>query len=132
MSQNTETGRLRPHPDERFAGDSHFFDLNKALERLRQEAHEAQSGHRQMTLFHRAPTTQVLFAFEANGELADHAANGLVTILVLEGEIAVEAAGQTHQLGAAMMLVLAPGVRHSLRAAQPSAMLLTVQLERDR
>jgi quercetin dioxygenase-like cupin family protein len=36
-----------------------------------------------MTIFHRAPVTQVIFAFEPGGELADHAAHGLVTIHVL-------------------------------------------------
>jgi len=126
---NQET-RARTHPTERFAGDSHVFDLNAAILDLRAETREARHGHRQMTIFHRAPVAQVLFAFEAGGELADHAANGLVTIQVLEGRLAVQESGQTHQLQAGMMLVLSPGVRHSVRAEAVSAMLLTVHLEK--
>lgn len=128
MSEQYEN-RLRPHPDARFAGDTHVFDLNDALQKLRAEAHSGQSGHRQMTLSHRAPVAQVLFAFEPNGELADHAAGGLVTIHVLEGQMTVQAEGQTHELGAGMVVVLAPRVRHSVRAEEKSAMLLTVHLE---
>ncbi len=121
--------RLRPHPAERFAGESHVFDLGKALQELRAEAHEARDGHRQITIFHRAPVTKVLFAFEAGGELAEHSANGLVTIHALEDGLTVQAAGETHELKADSIVVLSPNVPHSVRAAGPGAMLLTVNLE---
>ncbi len=124
--------RLRPHPSDRFAGDSHAFDLNEALRDLRAEAHEPDHGHRQVTLFQRPPVTQVLFAFEPDGEMADHAAPGLVTIHVLAGRMAVQADGREHDLRAGHLLILRPDVRHSVRAAETSAMLLTVHLEADR
>ena len=129
---NQQQDRLRSAPAERFAGEIHFFDLNEALQKLRAEAHAAESGHRQMTIFHRAPVAKVLFAFESGGELADHAANGLVTIHALEGHLTVQAAEQTHQLQAGMIVMLSPNVRHSVRAAQVSAMLLTVHMENKR
>lgn len=125
-------GRLRPHPTERFAGASHFFDLSVALAELRAETHAGEKGHRQVTIFHRAPVTKVLFAFEPGGELADHAANGLVTIHVLQGRLTVQAAEATHELEAGMMVILSPGVRHSVRAEEAAAMLLTVHLESEK
>ena len=121
--------RLRSHPSERFAGESHVFDLGKTLRNLRAEVHPAERGHRQMTIFHHAPVTQVIFAFEPGGELADHAAHGLVTIHVLEGRLAVQADGRDHELRAGYILVLTPDVRHNVRALEASAMLLTVHLE---
>ena len=124
-----QESRLRPHPVGRFAGEIHVIDLKQALRELRGEAHASTHGHRQVTLLHRAPVTQVLFAFEAGGEMPEHAANGLVTIHVLEGHMAIEAAGETHELGAGTVLALSPGVRHSLRAREASAVLLTVHLE---
>lgn len=127
MSENQE--RLRPHPAGRFAGESHLYDLGSALQTLRSETHAAQKGHRQVTIFHRAPVAKVLFAFDSGGELADHAANGLVTIHALEGRFHVKAAEQTHELKAGNVLVLDSGVRHSVRAEKAGAMLLTVHLD---
>jgi quercetin dioxygenase-like cupin family protein len=123
--------RLRSHPSGRFAGESHVFNLGEVLATLRAEAHPAEHGHRQMTIFHRAPVTQVVFAFEPGGELADHAAHGLVTIHVLEGRLAVQADARDHELRAGDLLVLNPDVRHRVRALDASAMLLTVHLERE-
>lgn len=126
-----EKARLRPRPEGRFAGESHVFDLGLAVRQLRAEAQPAQHGHRQITIFHRAPVTQALFAFEPGGELADHAAGGLVTIHALEGRLTVKAAEETYQLETGMMAVLSPHVRHSVRAGEAgAAMLLTVCLEK--
>jgi quercetin dioxygenase-like cupin family protein len=132
MDEQQESGqkeRLRSHPSERFAGESHAFDVGEVLRDLRAEAHPAEHGHRQMTIFHRAPVTQVIFAFEPNGELTDHTTHGLVTIHVLEGHLTVQADGRDHELRAGCILVLNPDVRHNVRALEASAMLLTVHLE---
>jgi quercetin dioxygenase-like cupin family protein len=85
-----------------------------------------------MTIFHRAPVTQVVFAFEPGGELADHAAHGLVTIQVLEGRLVVQADKRDHELRAGYILILNPDVRHNVRALEASAMLLTVHLESEK
>jgi quercetin dioxygenase-like cupin family protein len=69
--------------------------LGEVLCKLRAEAHPAERGHRQMTIFHHAPVTHVIFALEPGGELADHTAHGLVTIHVLEGRLAVHATNAT-------------------------------------
>ena len=66
----------RQRPSERFAGSCHAFDLGELLHTLRAEEHAATHGHRQITIFHRAPVTQLLFAFEPGGELAEHTARG--------------------------------------------------------
>jgi quercetin dioxygenase-like cupin family protein len=132
MDEQQESGqkeRLRPHPSERFAGESHAFDLGEVLRDLRTEAHPAESGHRQITIFQRPPVTQVIFAFEPSGELTDHTAHGLVTIHVLEGQLVVQADGRDHALRAGSILVLNPDVRHNVRALEASALLLTVHLE---
>ena len=112
MDEQQESGqqeRLRSHPSGRFAGESHAFNLGEVLGALRAEAHPAERGHRQMTIFHRAPVTQVIFAFDPGGELADHAAHGLVTIHVLEGRLAVQADARDHELRAGSILVFEPG-----------------------
>ena len=75
------------------------------------------------------PVAQVLFAFEAGGELTDHSAHGLVTIHVLEGRLMVQADGHDHELGVGQVLILNPDVPHDVRAPEAGAMLLTVHME---
>ncbi len=128
-----ESSRLREAPSARFSGPQHAFDLLDLSAHLLNETHLGANGHRQMTIFHRDATTMVLFAFEAGGKMNDHQANGLVTIHVLDGALSVEAEGetgrQTHELHAQGVLVLSPGVLHSVLAREASRMLLTVHLE---
>jgi quercetin dioxygenase-like cupin family protein len=125
-----EFQRSRQAPAERFAGESHVFDLGGSLAALRAEPHRTPGGHRQVTLFHRSPITYVLFDFEVGGGLKEHSANGLVTIHVLEGRLKIEADGRDHDLGPGQVLMLNPNVPHDVRALEVSAMLLTVHLER--
>ena len=132
MKENDEgqtSDRLRPQPEERFAGVARTIDLGAALAALRAEEHEGQAGHRQITLFHRPPVAHVLFAFDPGGALKEHAANGLVTIHVLEGRMKVGADGVEHDLPAGQVLILNPGVLHDVRAVEGGAMLLTVHME---
>jgi quercetin dioxygenase-like cupin family protein len=125
-----EEDRLRPPPTERFAGDSHHFDLGRALRKLRAEEHEAKRGHHQITLYRRAPVTHILFSFETGGRLEEHTTNGLVNIQVLEGRLRVGAEGEVHEMDAGQVLILNPGIPHDVEASEPSAMLLTVHLEK--
>ncbi len=132
MDQQQDSGqheRLRSYPSERFAGDSHAFDLREVVRALHAEAHPAKRGHRQMTIFHRAPVTQIIFAFEPGGALADHVAHGLVTMHVLEGRLTVRTDGGDYALSAGYVLVLTPDVHHDVYAPEASAMLLTVHLD---
>jgi len=127
--ENNDVERLRARPSERFAGTQHLFSLPDALARLRAEDHPARNGHRQITLFRRGVLTHVAFSFDADGHLAEHSAEGLVTIHVLEGRLVVTAEGDSHDMKPGDVLILDTGVPHDVRALEPSAMLLTVCLE---
>ena len=124
----TQKTRLRPPPVERFAGEIHRIDFGAVLEDLKEEAPNG-NGHRQVALFHHGRVTQILFAFDADSELKEHSANGLVTIHALSGQLTVQASGETHSLTAGTMLVLLPGVKHNVLATVASDMLLTVHRE---
>jgi quercetin dioxygenase-like cupin family protein len=121
--------RLRVAPDVRFAGESHAFDLAAELARLRAEPHAGVHGHRQVTLFHRPPVAHVLFSFDAGGGLERYAADGLVTIQVVEGHIVVERDAGDNALHAGQVLVLNPTLAHAVHALEASAILLTVVME---
>ncbi len=123
-----QSGRERQDPDARFSGNAHLYDLTASAEALRAEEQAARHGHRQVTLVHDEGVTVVLFDFEAGGELPDHAADGLVMIQVVAGRIDVTTSETTHSMTAGSLLVLSAGVRHDVRAEEPSHMLLTVHL----
>ena len=121
--------RQRTPPGERFAGGEHLFDLAAESQRLRDEPGEARDGHRQITLFRGGGVSIVLFDFEAGGRLADHAADGYVTVLVLEGDVRMTTAEDRHRMSSGSLLVLRPGVRHDVEAETASRLLLTVRLD---
>ena len=126
--QGSGSERPRPAPAERFAGDEHVYDLAAAAEQLRRQAPEARHGHRQVTLLKHPRGTVSLFDWEPGGELAEHQANGYVTIQCVRGRLTVTTATAAHDLSAGRMLVMHPGVRHAVRAEEASQMLLTVNL----
>ena len=125
---DTTPERQRVAPIERFAGNEHVYDLAGTVDQLRNQAGEATRGHRQVTLFKHATATMSVFCFDAGGGLAEHQANGFVTIHVLRGQLAVKTASEDHQLSAGKILVMAPGVRHALKASEPTDMLLIVNM----
>ncbi|HXE54799.1 MAG TPA: cupin domain-containing protein [Tepidisphaeraceae bacterium] len=128
MADQGTLPRLRQHPDERFRASQHLIDLDAAAGRLAGET-ASPRGHRQETLYRHGNLTVALFLFEAGAGLAEHKADGVVTIQVLQGHIKINAEGQAHDLPAGRMLVLAPGVKHDVLAEQPSRMLLTISKE---
>jgi quercetin dioxygenase-like cupin family protein len=70
-----------------------------------------------------------LFLFDQGAHMPQHVAEGVVTVHVLEGRLKMSAEGQSHELTAGQLLVLAPGVRHDVLAEEPTRMLLTVCLD---
>jgi quercetin dioxygenase-like cupin family protein len=118
--------RLREHPEDRLASPTQFVDLAAAGTALRAEPHAAVGGHRQVTVARHGPVTVILFAFEHDGLLKEHHADGEVLLQVLQGRLQVTADEDTHTMGPGTLLALAPGLAHSVRALEATDMLLTV------
>ncbi|HZN66342.1 MAG TPA: cupin domain-containing protein [Tepidisphaeraceae bacterium] len=121
--------RRRQHPTERFHPDQHPIDLGQAASRLLAEPPSGRRGQRQKTLYRHGPVTVALFLFDRGSHMPQHVAEGVVTVHVLEGRLKMSAEGQSHELTAGQLLVLAPGVRHDVLAEEPTRMLLTVCLD---
>ena len=126
-----DSARSREAPESRFAGPQHRFDLEATASELKQEVAAGQAGHRQKMLYKRGPTSVSLFIFGRLTRLAAHRAKGVVTIHAIKGHLQVTAEGQSHDLHASNLLVLAPGVEHDVVAFEESQMLLTVHLTVD-
>ena len=125
---NTE-GRLRTHPEERFAATEDQIDLRDAVNRLEREA-SGQNGHKQVALFRGGPLTVALYALEARAALDEHVVDGPVVLHVLEGAINVRAdRGANHLVQSGQLLRLAPKVAHRIEAEKPARFLMTVGLQ---
>lgn len=118
--------RLREPPKDRLATEVQHFDLAAAAAALRAEPHDSVSGHRQVALVRRGPVSLILFAFEKDGVLKEHQAQGEVIIHVLRGRLTIAVGGSDTTLGAGELLALAPGQRHAVRAIEDSDMLLSI------
>jgi quercetin dioxygenase-like cupin family protein len=70
--------------------------------------------------------TIILFAFEANGILKEHRAEGAMTIQVLAGRLQIVVDEEAREVGPGELMAMAPGVPHSIRALEASDMLLTI------
>jgi quercetin dioxygenase-like cupin family protein len=121
--------RLRQHPDERFDPPQLQINLQEVEARLRDEHPPEKGKHRQETLYRHGPITIALFLFDQGASMSQHKAEGVVTVQVLQGRLKMTAEGQTHDLSAGSLLILAPGVSHDVQAVEATRMLLTVCLE---
>ncbi len=122
------TGRLRPHPEIRFAPAQVEVDLNAVAARLRQEPQAGEGGHRQETVYKDGGLTVALFLFERFTGLLEHQTAGTVSMHVLRGRIKISAEDQVHDLRAGQILVLSPGIKHTVAAEEESQMLVMVRL----
>jgi quercetin dioxygenase-like cupin family protein len=121
--------RLRPHPSTRLTGPVVPLNLPDLARALQAEPYPAKGGHRQAGLIHRGGLRVLLFAFDPGGRLPEHRAPGHVVIHCLRGELAVEADGERHRLGAGEAVAIDPTVSHAVEAVAESDMLLTVCME---
>ena len=115
---------------ERASRDVHppvqLIHLGEMVAELQAEREGRHLDHSAITLRNAIALRQVLIAFRAGGEMADHHADGGVAIQVLSGEVVVTVQGAQHALAAGDLLDLEPGLIHSLSARRESAILLTV------
>jgi quercetin dioxygenase-like cupin family protein len=132
MSESaSQNGRLRQHPQGRFAVPQLLIDLETVISKLRSEPQAGERGHRQETLYRHGGYTIVLFAFDRFTGLSTHKANGIANIHVLRGCMKITVADQVHELRAGQMLVLARGMEHGVAAEEEGEILVAVQSDGD-
>ena len=68
----------------------------------------------------------VLFVMEPGAMLKEHAADGSITVHVLQGEIRFRTQEQNLALGAGQLLALGRSIKHAVESAGESAFLLTI------
>lgn len=106
------------------------FDLRRETANL-QEQRPATAGVSSKMLFKNADKRIVLLALKAGAKMAEHHADGTLSVQVLNGTIQFHAEGKTHYLPAGHLFTLAASVPHSVTASEDAVFLLTLSWPRD-
>lgn len=108
------------------SGDVLVFELGQERERAADPQLLRRSGRNGRTLVKSGALRVTLVVVAAGGEIAEHQADGPITVQPVNGRIRFTAAGVDHELGPGDLLAAAAGVRHSVRSEEGGTFLLTV------
>lgn len=100
------------------------FDLNEEIDRFPPD--DTAAGRRAETLIKTDRLRVVLVTMQAGVTLAEHSAPGPITIHVLRGRFAVTGKEREHELSAGGLVAFGSHERHSVRALDAGAFLLTI------
>ena len=70
-----------------------------------------------------------MVALQAGAEIGAHETEGPVTVHVIEGRVAISVDADELVLSTGQLLILRSGMRHTMRALDESAFLLTLTAE---
>ncbi|MCC3274741.1 MULTISPECIES: cupin domain-containing protein [unclassified Arthrobacter] len=101
--------------------------LTALVRQQMERAHSAASGRSASTVYggHEHVLRQTVIALRAGFVLDEHENPGEATVFVLKGRVSLVSDGATWD-GSAGDLLIVPQARHSVRALEDSAILLTV------
>jgi quercetin dioxygenase-like cupin family protein len=102
------------------------IDLAAILGSMKQEPSWQVAKRNAMTLVKQPVFRVVLVALQAGTEVGAHEVDGPVTVQAIEGRLAIQVGTENVVLGAGQLLVLRPGLRHTMQAQTESAFLLTL------
>ncbi|HSH46200.1 MAG TPA: cupin domain-containing protein [Longimicrobiales bacterium] len=108
------------------SGDCLVFDLEAERERAADPEILERSGRNARTLLKSGSLRVTLIVLAAGGEIAEHHAEGPITVRPLDGQIQFTIGGTTHDVGPGQMLAAGPGVPHSVASEEGASFLLTV------
>ena len=100
------------------------FSLEEELALVR--AQLAGSTRSARTLVKEGALRVSLVGLAAGGAIAEHKADGPITVHVLEGDIVLDARNGSHVLGAGMLVALEADIPHAVRSTNGGVFLLTV------
>jgi quercetin dioxygenase-like cupin family protein len=107
------------------------FDLEREIRELHDED-AWRSGRNSRTLAKYADFRVVLMALKKGVRIAEHKADGRISIQTIVGRISVRALGRTFDLPASRLLTLDRATVHDVEALEESAVLLTIAWPEER
>jgi quercetin dioxygenase-like cupin family protein len=105
------------------------LDLPAILGSMKQEETWRTARRNAMTLVKQPIFRIVLVALRAGAEIGAHETEGPVTVHAIEGRLTIDVGADEFALSAGQLLILSPGLRHSMHAQDDAAFLLTLTAE---
>lgn len=110
------------------SGTPIIFDLAREIETAQAARPPQPTGRTARTLVKDGSLRVTMILLDAGAEIAEHSAEGPITVHVLQGAVHMHIEGQDHRIGAGQLLTTSAGVRHTVAADVDSVFLLTVSL----
>ena len=114
--------------DRRLSGEVLAFDLETLRTELANAPAVAAGGRQARTLVKDGGLRVTLIVVGPGGTIAEHRADGPITVHAIAGRISFHVGDETHELGPSQVLSARAGVPHSVRSESGGAFLLTVCL----
>lgn len=102
------------------------IDLKEFIKIIKSEKTWEERDRNAITVYKNAGMKIVLVALHENALLAEHTANGIISVQLLEGEIIFNSEVKKEHLLPGEMIALHKGLPHSVKAIKESVFLLTV------
>ena len=100
--------------------------LDDEYDALRASAALARTGRSARTLIKDGPLRVTLIALAPGGGMAEHQADGPITVQPIQGKITFHVNDRVHDLRPGDLLMVRGGVRHSVASATGGMFLLTL------
>lgn len=124
--KSTQSTSLRPEGVRILDAPLVEINLKQLMEIIQDEKTWAESGRNAMTVYKTDGMRIVLIALRQNEQMAEHKAEGIVSILVMQGILQVETDERTVELTEGKMVTMHKEMRHSVKALETCAFLLTI------
>ena len=127
-NKSNEATNQRPDGDRILNADLVQMDLNKFILQIKEEPSWVDSDRNSMTIFKSDSLRIVLLGLHKDAELKTHQANGVISVLVLEGRMNFTTQQKTVTLEKGQMIALQENVSHSVIALTETFFLLTLAM----
>lgn len=108
------------------SGDVLVFDFGEERERTADPEILGRRGRNARSLLKSGALRVTMIVLAPGGEIAEHHADGPITVQPLNGRVRFTIQGKEHRLVPGQMLAAGPGVPHSVASDDGATFLLTV------
>jgi len=124
--KHNEATTQRPEGERPIDSQQISIDLPAYIRQIKEESNWKQGKRNSITVFKTKGMTIVLIALRAGAEMAEHSADGLISVQVLEGQMQFDTGGKSHILSRNQMIALHEKIPHRVLAIEETIFLLTL------